>query len=159
MTPIIQYLRDDKLSEDKSKARLLRLKVARYILYDRRLYRRGFLTPLLKCVNLEERNYILQGRGLRESATNSRDFPIFPITSRETHLYDLAQAFRGLGNRSYRPTTNNATYFQICYSRSQLLHKVGQGQNASKDLQQKGPRFCMGSNNMSIWHTSGDRLK
>ena len=38
MTPIIQYLKDGQLLEDKSKARLLRLKAARYILYDDRLY-------------------------------------------------------------------------------------------------------------------------
>ena len=60
MTPIIQYLRDDLLPEDKSKAKVLRLKAARYIVYDGKLYRRGFSTPLLKCVNLEEWNYILQ---------------------------------------------------------------------------------------------------
>ena len=49
------------LSEDKRKARLLRLKVARYTMYDDRLYKRGFSTPLLKCVDLEQENYILQG--------------------------------------------------------------------------------------------------
>ena len=60
MAPIIQYLKDGKLQEDKSKARLLRLKVARYILYDGRLYERGFSTPLLKYVDLKEGNYVLQ---------------------------------------------------------------------------------------------------
>ena len=60
MTPIIYYLRDSILPEDKSKARLLKLKAAQYILYDGKLYRRGFSTPLLKCVDLEEGNYILQ---------------------------------------------------------------------------------------------------
>ena len=59
ITPIVQYLKDGKLPEDKSKARLLRLKAARYILYDGQLYKKGFSTPLLKCVDLEERNYIL----------------------------------------------------------------------------------------------------
>ena len=59
MTPIIQYLKDDKLPKDKCKARLLRLKAARYILYDGQLYRIGFSTPLLKCVDLKEGNYIL----------------------------------------------------------------------------------------------------
>ena len=59
MTPIVQYLKDGQLLEDKNKARLLRLKAARYILYDGQLYRRGFSTPLLKCVDLEEGNYIL----------------------------------------------------------------------------------------------------
>ena len=37
MTLIIHYLRDGVLSKDKSKARLLRLKAARYILYDGKL--------------------------------------------------------------------------------------------------------------------------
>ena len=60
MTPIVRYLKDGQLPEDKSKARLLRLKATRYMLYDVQLYRRGFSTPLLKCVNLEEGNYILQ---------------------------------------------------------------------------------------------------
>ena len=59
MTSIIQYLKDGQLPEDKNKARSLILKVARYILYDKQFYRRGFLTPLLKCVDLEEGNYIL----------------------------------------------------------------------------------------------------
>ena len=59
MTPIVQYLKDGQLPEDKRKARLLRLKAARYILYDGQLYKRGFSTPLLKCVDLTEGNYIL----------------------------------------------------------------------------------------------------
>ena len=60
MTLIIQYLRDGILPEDKNKARRLRLKVAQYILYDGKLYRKGFSTPLLKCVDLEKGNYILR---------------------------------------------------------------------------------------------------
>ena len=47
------------ISKDKSKARLLRLKAVRYILYDGQLYKRGFSTPLLKCVDLKEGNYIV----------------------------------------------------------------------------------------------------
>ena len=58
MTPIIQHLRDGVLLEDKSKARQLRFKVAWYILYYEKLYRRGFFASLLKCVDLEEGNYI-----------------------------------------------------------------------------------------------------
>ena len=61
MTPTItQYLKNAHLSEDKKQARLLRLKAARYILYDGQLYRRGFSTPLLKCVDLTKGNYVLQ---------------------------------------------------------------------------------------------------
>ena len=60
MTPMIQYLKDGILPKNKNKARLLKLKAPRYIIYDEKLYKRGFSTPLLKCVDLEEGNYILQ---------------------------------------------------------------------------------------------------
>ena len=60
MTPIIQHFKDGKLPEDKSKAKSLKLKAARYKLYNGQLYQRGFSTPLLKCIDLEEGNYILQ---------------------------------------------------------------------------------------------------
>ena len=60
MTPIVQYLKDGVLPKDKKKARLLRIKSARYTLYDDQLYKRGFSTPLLKCVDLEQGNHILQ---------------------------------------------------------------------------------------------------
>ena len=59
MTPIIQYLKDGVLPEDKRKARLLRLKATRYTVYDDQLYKRGFSTLLLKYVDLEKGNYIL----------------------------------------------------------------------------------------------------
>ena len=59
MTSIIQYLKDGVLPEDKRKAKLLRLKVVHYTMYDGQLYKRGFSTPLLKCVDLEEGNCIL----------------------------------------------------------------------------------------------------
>ena len=60
MTPVIQYLKDGVLLEDKRKVILLRLKATRYTLYDDQLYKRGFSTPLLKCVDLEKGNHILQ---------------------------------------------------------------------------------------------------
>ena len=60
MTPVIQYLRDGVLPEDKNKAKLVELKAAWYIIYDEKLYKRGFSILLLKCVDLEEENYILR---------------------------------------------------------------------------------------------------
>ena len=49
MDPIITYLKNGELPEEKTEARILRLKVARYVFYDK-LYIRGYSTPLLKCV-------------------------------------------------------------------------------------------------------------
>ena len=76
MTPIIQYHKDDKLLEDKYKARLLKLKAIKYILYDGRLYKRGFSIPLLKYVDLEEGNYILREihEGVYDNHTGGQSF-------------------------------------------------------------------------------------
>ncbi|XP_074346256.1 uncharacterized protein LOC141685030 [Apium graveolens] len=60
MTPIHNYIRKGTVPEDKSQARLLRYQAARYVEYDGVLYKRGFNQPLLRCVDLEEGNYILR---------------------------------------------------------------------------------------------------
>ena len=50
MDPIVAYLKIRKLLENKIEARILRLKVARYVIYDNKLYRKGYSMSLLKCV-------------------------------------------------------------------------------------------------------------
>ena len=50
MDPIITYLKNGELPENKTKARIIRLKAVHYIIYNDKLYRRGYSTPLLKCV-------------------------------------------------------------------------------------------------------------
>ena len=42
MTPILLYLKDGRLPEDKDEARRLRIKAAKYVLIDEVLYKRGF---------------------------------------------------------------------------------------------------------------------
>ena len=50
MYSIIAYLKNGELLEEKTNACILRLKATRYVLYDDKLYRRGYSMPLLKCV-------------------------------------------------------------------------------------------------------------
>ena len=50
MDPIIAYLKNDKLPEKKTEAHILRPKATHYMLYDDKLYRRGYSMPLLECV-------------------------------------------------------------------------------------------------------------
>ena len=42
MTPIVIYLKEDRLLKDKDEARRLRIKDAKYVLIDKVLYKRGF---------------------------------------------------------------------------------------------------------------------
>ena len=60
MDLIIVYLRNNELLEGKTKAHILRLKVACYVIYDNKLYRRGYLISLLKCIPPSEVEYIMR---------------------------------------------------------------------------------------------------
>ncbi|XP_075669959.1 uncharacterized protein LOC142639700 [Castanea sativa] len=59
-TPIVTYLKDGRLLEDKDKARKLRIKVVKFILIDKVLYKRGFSKPYLRCLAPDESNYVLR---------------------------------------------------------------------------------------------------
>ena len=58
--PIVSYLKDRRLPEGKDKARKLKIRAARYILMDEFLYKRGFSQPYLRCLALDEENYVLR---------------------------------------------------------------------------------------------------
>jgi len=60
MTPIVTYLKDGRLLEEKGEARRLRIKSARYVLINEMLYKRGFSQPYLRCLAPDEANYILR---------------------------------------------------------------------------------------------------
>ncbi|XP_050242130.1 uncharacterized protein LOC126691095 [Quercus robur] len=60
MTPIVSYLKDRRLPEEKDEARMLRVRSARYVLMDEVLYKRGFSQPYLRCLALDEANYVLK---------------------------------------------------------------------------------------------------
>ena len=53
MTPIISYLKDESLLEGKDEARKLRVWLARYVLLNEVLYKRGFSQPYLRCLSLD----------------------------------------------------------------------------------------------------------
>ena len=58
MTPIVTYLKDRRLPEEKDKAKKVRVKSARYVLMDKVLYKRGFSQPYLRCLAPKEANYV-----------------------------------------------------------------------------------------------------
>ena len=60
MTPIVIYIKDGRLPNDKDKARKLRIRAAKYVLIDEVLYKRGFSQPYLRCLAPDESNYVLR---------------------------------------------------------------------------------------------------
>ena len=59
MTPNVRYLKEGWLLEDKAKARKIQIRVARFIIIDNVLYRRGYSPPYLRCTNSKEADYVL----------------------------------------------------------------------------------------------------
>ncbi|XP_071924814.1 uncharacterized protein [Coffea arabica] len=56
----MNFLSSGVLPEDKTEARRLQLKAAKYAYAGGTLYRRSYLSPWLKCVTPEEGNYVLR---------------------------------------------------------------------------------------------------
>jgi len=59
MIPIIRYLKEGLLLENKTKARKIQIRAACFIIIDDILYRRGYSLPYLRCASLEEADYVL----------------------------------------------------------------------------------------------------
>nr|GEV94844.1 retrotransposon Gag domain-containing protein [Tanacetum cinerariifolium] len=60
MDPIIIYLTNESLPNDLAKARKIRIKAPQYSLKHDVVYKKGYLTPWLRCVGHEQANYVLR---------------------------------------------------------------------------------------------------
>ncbi|GKA32938.1 reverse transcriptase domain-containing protein [Tanacetum coccineum] len=60
MTPIIEYLKDETLPDDRKKASKLCIKARQYELLEGVLYRWSFLKPWLRCVGPLQANYVIR---------------------------------------------------------------------------------------------------
>ena len=101
MTPIVSYLKDRRLPEEKDEARKLKVKSARYILMDEVLYKRGFSQPLLRCLAPDEANYML--REIHEGACGN-------------HSRARSLVHKVIHNGYYWPTiqANAKAYVKVC---------------------------------------------
>ncbi|XP_073137893.1 uncharacterized protein [Henckelia pumila] len=59
-TPIVKYLTQGTLPEDKGRARIIRRQAVRFAILGGSLYRRSYQGPLLKCLGEGETEYVLQ---------------------------------------------------------------------------------------------------
>ncbi|XP_077251726.1 uncharacterized protein LOC143890940 [Tasmannia lanceolata] len=60
MDPIMRYLRDGILPEDKLEARRLTAKAAHYVVHGPRLYKRSYIWPYLRCLVLSKSEHALR---------------------------------------------------------------------------------------------------
>ncbi|XP_076942692.1 uncharacterized protein LOC143612642 [Bidens hawaiensis] len=60
MTPITEFLKEGKLPTNEGEALKFKLKASQYLIEDNVLYKKGYLCPLLRCVGLDQNNYLVR---------------------------------------------------------------------------------------------------
>ena len=60
MTPIVRYLKEGWLPEDRMEARKIQIKAARFVIIDDVLYRQGYSLLYLRYASSEEADYVLR---------------------------------------------------------------------------------------------------
>ena len=59
-TPLVSYLKNGVLPDRKEAARKLKVQATQFVLIKDVLYKRGFSCPYLRCLGLEEANYVMK---------------------------------------------------------------------------------------------------
>jgi hypothetical protein len=59
MGEIIKYLRDNELPEEKNEALMIKKKAAKFVIIADQLFKRGFSSPLLKCLAPRQAEYVI----------------------------------------------------------------------------------------------------
>ena len=60
MDPIWDYIIDERLPDDPKEAYKIRTRSARFTNHKESLYKRGFFTPILKCIAGKDTDYVLR---------------------------------------------------------------------------------------------------
>ena len=60
MDPIWDYIIDGRLPDDSKEAAKIRTRSARFANHKGSLYKRGFFTPILKCITRKDTEYVLR---------------------------------------------------------------------------------------------------
>lgn len=60
MTPIMSYLKEGKLPDNEQEAKRLVIKARQYVIKDGKLYKKGYLAPLLRCVGPNQSDYLIR---------------------------------------------------------------------------------------------------
>ena len=58
--PLVSYLKNGVLPDEKEAARKLKVQAARFVLIKDVLYKRGFSRPYLRCLGTEEADYVMR---------------------------------------------------------------------------------------------------
>ncbi|XP_075475888.1 uncharacterized protein LOC142514743 [Primulina tabacum] len=116
MTPLIAYITNHELPEDKARAQKIKRQAPRFVLLNKILYRISFQGPLLKCLNEKKVDYVLReihegccaehlgGMYLTRKTMLARFW--WPTLKQDSaHLVQICEGCQHHSNFSYSPAT------------------------------------------------------
>ncbi|XP_075640322.1 uncharacterized protein LOC142612077 [Castanea sativa] len=121
MTPIVVYLKDGRLPEDKDEARKLRIKTAKYVLIDEVLYERGFSQPYLRCLAPDESNYVLKEVHEGACGNHSRAKALVHKVVRVGHYWLTIHADAKAYVKTTMRTPTGETPFKLAYGSEAVI--------------------------------------
>ncbi|KAH9745725.1 Ribonuclease H [Citrus sinensis] len=145
MDPIISYLRDGVLPPDKLRARKVRAQVSRYTMIDGVLYRRGYTLPFLRCLDEDDKDYVLRevyegiygnhsgGRSLAHKVLRQRYF--WPTMNHDvqgkTRSCVSCQSFASFSNQPPEKLTSMASPWPFAQWGIDLIGPLPKGRGAA----------------------------
>lgn len=148
MDPLIQYLHNGSLPQDREEASKIQNRASKFILYEERFYKKKIFQPLLKCLRPSEASYALQevhegtcsnhlGAGLYPSKSWDKDIINPPWNKmRETQFKSVI----GASATSY---TTNASYSTHSLKCTMVFHSKGHGHIRTFFLPLEDVSFCL----------------
>ena len=84
MDPIVAYVKTSEFPRNKMEARILRMKAMCYVIYDNKLYKKGYSMSLLKCVTPSKVDYIMREihKGIYENHTEGQSLAFKALRQR-----------------------------------------------------------------------------
>ncbi|XP_027093694.1 uncharacterized protein [Coffea arabica] len=168
MTPLIDYLSSGVLPENKTEARRIQLRAVKYAYVGGTLYRRSYLSPWLKCVTLEEGDYVLREihEGICAAHVGSRVLAkkcllsgyYWPSVFRDAA--ELVQkcrscqplALRPMGDRSLRPFPLSSGKVRASRGCHRLLYEVDGSETPGHYLWQSNPKILLEEHCLTLRH-------
>ncbi|RDY01915.1 hypothetical protein CR513_14700, partial [Mucuna pruriens] len=170
--PLMEYLKDERLSSDLNETKKLVKDAAKYIIIGEQLYKRGFSFPLLHCVEGEESQYVVkevhEGVCDTHKGGQALDNKIARVpkvrggdhdTPKITTLHHLTLAILQMGGGHLRRIPTSSRTSEVFDNGSRLLHEVTRSRASGHDINGKDQALLLEENNMLVLLVGRDSLR
>ncbi|GJX52260.1 reverse transcriptase domain-containing protein [Tanacetum coccineum] len=144
MTPIMEYLKDRTLSNDRKEASKLRIKARQYELLEGVLYRQSFLKPLLRCVGPLQADYVI--REIHEGSCNMYAGPRSVVAKAIRLGYYWPTMHRDARDMIRKWIRKG----QVSDSRYGLFYKVDRSKSRGDNHRHSGEEVCVGQHSVPL---------